>query len=186
VLIISDPEYRVPLFLLTIIGVFINSIWLTWTLSKRKLQGQISIKKNAPKTFYTKLMVLTLFVIFSFTTTYDTNYLKYLNVSFLVLAFTFEEVNNYVKRKLKYDLLIIDDSKLIVNGLFLIRRDLKDLIQIKSFDLGDYLVLTFKNSRQVIIERSHYKKEELWDFISKMTSLSNEKVVMTPGVMEKF
>ena len=54
------------------------------------------------------------------------------------------QIVNYVKRKFKYDSLIIDNSILIVNGLFIIRRDLNYLIKINSFDLGDYLVLTFK------------------------------------------
>lgn len=85
VLITNDSEYRVPLFLLIINATFINTIWLTWAISKRKIQGQISIKKNAPKTFYTKLMVLALFLIFSLSTNSDTRYFKYLNLSFLYL-----------------------------------------------------------------------------------------------------
>lgn len=98
----------------------------------------------------------------------------------------FDRLCKYINGKFKYDSLIIDNSTIIVNELFIIRRDLKDLVKIKSIDLGDYLVLTFKNSRQLIIERSHYDKRELWNFINKMTSLSSEKIVLTPGVLQKF
>ena len=155
-------------------------------MNKRRFQGQIMIQKNASPSFYTKVILLTLFAIFSFSIPYDTKYIKHLNFGFLALAFTFDEVDNYIKRKFKYDSLIIDNTTLIINGLFVVKRDLRDLVKIKSFDLGDYLILTFRNAKQVTIERSQYDKVELWDFINRMTSYNPNSVVLTPGVLEKF
>lgn len=186
ILLYSDAEYKVPLFILLIITNGLNTLYLTWTISKRKLNGQLVIEKNAPRTFYTKVVLLILFIVFSISISYDTKYIKYLNFSFLLFAFAFDEVDNYVKRKFKYNSLIIDNSTLIINGLFISKRDLKDLVKIHSIDLGDYLILTFKNSRRLTIERSHYKKGELWDFITKMISFSHDKVELTSGVLQKF
>src|SRR6187402_1236151 len=123
ILINVESEYKVLVFFALAIAVALNTLLLTWTISRRRHQGQIMIQKNAPRTFYTKIILLVLFAIFSFSIPYDTKYSKYLNFGFLVLALTFDEADSYIKRKFRYDSLIIENTTLIINGLFIVKRD---------------------------------------------------------------
>lgn len=174
----TNIPYRLFILIALAIGIGVNQIYLTKSIIKRNLSGQIVIRKQKQNIGGASILLALTWTIFAIVGQKDDIYVALLFWT-LLLA---DLISNRIYKKETPISIVVDDNNLLINNVSLIKRNIKTLTKIRLNELTDNIALSFSDKSAITIDRSNYNDADITMLLRYLTEHSAQKVTFSDNL----
>lgn len=181
-LVINFTNIPYRLFILIAIAIGINQIYLTKSIIKRNLSGQIVIRKQKQNIGVSSILLTLTWTVFAIVGQKDDIYVALLFWILLLAGL----ISNRIYKKERPISIVVNNNDLLINNVWLIKRNTKTLTRISLNGLTDNIALSFSDQSAITIDRRNYNDADITTLLRYLTEQSAQKVTFSENLMTEL
>lgn len=164
------------------IGIGINQVYLTGSVIKRNLSGQIVIRKQKQSIGISSILLALIWTVFAVLGQKGVMYVALLCWALLLAGL----ISNRIYQKERPISIVVDNNNLLINSVWLIKRNIRTLTKISLNGLTDNIALSFSDKSAITIDRRNYNDTDITTLLRYLAEQSAQKVTFSENLIAEL
>jgi hypothetical protein len=174
----TNVPFRLSILIVLAIAISINQIFLTRSIFKRNLVGQIIIHAQKKSLSFTSILLAIVWTIFAISGQKNDIFIAFLFWTFVIGDLVSKKI--YKKEKPIY--FVVNNGQLIINDIWLLKRDIATLTKISLNGLTDNITLSFAEKSNLKFNRNNFDYEDVKMLVNFLKMHSKQSVTISENL----
>lgn len=174
----TNIPYRLFILIALAITIAVNQIYLVRSTIKRRLSGQLTIRKQKQNIGFSSVSLVLFWTLFAIAGQEDDIYVALL---FWVLLLA-DMISNRIYKKEKPISIVVNNNELLINDVRIIKRNIESITKINLSGLTDNITFSFSDKSPITIDLGNYNYDDIKTLVSYLAEHSKQNITISENL----